>query len=137
MKRHQSPEYDTITVPTRISKERVRDLLSSAFEGGANYWYMIEDWRPPTDPKFATEFRHLSYPTSPDGAVYVSNGKEEHPSSPDYKCVRLDWEHCKRTLTLMAVARPTDFADWLEGNDDGDTGDVFLQLAVMGEIVYG
>jgi hypothetical protein len=32
---------------------------------------------------------------------------------------------------------PRHYADLVEENDDAITGDVFLQLAVFGELIYG
>lgn len=38
---------------------------------------------------------------------------------------------------LMLLQYRKDFGDILSGNDDAITADVFFQLAVMGEVVYG
>ena len=37
----------------------------------------------------------------------------------------------------MAETHPRHFADFLAGNEDATTGDVLLQLAVFGELVFG
>jgi hypothetical protein len=37
----------------------------------------------------------------------------------------------------MKKEYPYHYADLVEGNDDAETGDVWLQLAVFGELIYG
>lgn len=43
----------------------------------------------------------------------------------------------RRGLELMRDKYPRHYADLVEENDDAITGDVFLQLAVFGELIYG
>jgi hypothetical protein len=40
-------------------------------------------------------------------------------------------------LQTMAEKYPRHFADFVAENDDADTGDVFLQCVVLGDVVYG
>ena len=46
-------------------------------------------------------------------------------------------EGVKKGLELMRDQYPRHYADLMEENDDLITGDVWLQLAVFGEIIYG
>ena len=46
-------------------------------------------------------------------------------------------ESVRKGLELMRDQYPHHFADLIEGNDDLITGDVFLQLATFGELIYG
>lgn len=46
-------------------------------------------------------------------------------------------EGVKKGLELMRDEYPRHWADLAEEEDDAITGDVFLQLAVFGEVVYG
>ena len=57
-----------------------------------------------------------------------------------------DDEPSKHTLTLKDVRKglrlmkkeyPSHYADLVEENDDAETGDIWLQLAVFGEVIYG
>lgn len=43
----------------------------------------------------------------------------------------------RKGLELMRDLYPQHWADLMEENDDAITGDVWLQLAVFGELVYG
>jgi hypothetical protein len=40
-------------------------------------------------------------------------------------------------LQLMAKKYPKHFNDFMSINEDAITGDVFLQLVVLGEVIYG
>jgi hypothetical protein len=46
-------------------------------------------------------------------------------------------ENVKKGLELMRDQYPRHYADLMEENDDLITGDVWLQLAVFGELIYG
>ena len=46
-------------------------------------------------------------------------------------------EDVKKGLELMRDQYPRHYADLVEENDDAITGDVWLQLTVFGELIYG
>jgi hypothetical protein len=43
----------------------------------------------------------------------------------------------RKGLRLMKKEYPHHYADLVEENDDAITGDIWLQLAVFGEVIYG
>lgn len=49
----------------------------------------------------------------------------------------LDYMAIQKGLEIMAEKYPSHWADFVGGNDDADTGDVFLQCALFGEVIYG
>ena len=49
----------------------------------------------------------------------------------------LDLKAVRKGLRLMKKEYPNHWADLVEENDDLITGDVWLQLAVFGEVIYG
>lgn len=122
-----------------FEKRRVADLLISAFEGGSNYWYTIEEFvEPPVIEKHTGldgVFRHADYPLTEGGAVIVSDRKENTPET--MRKVRLDWLRIQEGLAIMARKYPRHFGHWMSEDDDADTGDVFLQCCCFGELVYG
>lgn len=122
-----------------LSKRRVADLLASALEGGSNYWCEIEEFVAPGSVVQHTGlgrvFRHIDYPLSEGGALIVSDSKVSENGK--VRTARLDWSKIQAGLVLMAKAYPRMFGDWLAEKDDANTGDVFLQLCVFGELVYG
>ena len=50
---------------------------------------------------------------------------------------KITLDNVKKGLELMRDQYPRHYADLMEENDDAITGDVFLQLAVFGELIYG
>jgi hypothetical protein len=97
-------------------------------------------------------YRHLDYPVNEGGAVVVGDREEWYPyrmekeraehlkesfDKPEPKKYRLDLEAIDRGLQLMADKYPRHFADFVGENEDASTGDVFLQLCLFGELVYG
>lgn len=49
----------------------------------------------------------------------------------------LTMENVQKGLELMRDEYPRHYADLMEEEDDAITGDVWLQLAVFGELIYG
>lgn len=117
----------------QIPDERIQDLLCCALEGGSNYWYLITAFNYPkgqTKESLGIEFQHLELPFR-GGSITVADA--EDPS-----VVRiLDREAIARGLTAMEEKRPREWADFIGENEDAETGDVFLQLCLFGEVVYG
>lgn len=125
----------TIPVTTHVTIERVRDVLTSALEGGSNYWYTIAEFIPPTgNPK--VEFRHIEFPTMPGGALVIQASDHRNPERED-GAWRLDLEACTRGLNVMASRYAQHYADLVSEQDDATTGDVFLQCALFGEVIFG
>lgn len=120
-----------------FSDQNVADLLVSAFEGGSNYW--IE--RCDIVSKGGIEFG--SHDQGKDDyypwiilAVMGSGELRIHPVEDD-KTHTLSREKLQHGLDLMANKYPRHWADFVTDHADATTGDVFLQLALLGDIVYG
>lgn len=128
----------SVNVEHKVSLERISSLLCSAFEGGSNYWYQIDKFIKPETMSFRTDegqiFRHLDYPLNEGGALIISD-IEGDLNEPPWK--RLDLEAIKKGLQIMAEKYPRHMGDFLNENDDADTGDVFLQCCLFGEAIYG
>jgi hypothetical protein len=122
----------TVTVPHK----RIAGLLCCGFEGGSNYWCQIVDYiEPPTEPEETWNedeiFPHIDYPLNGGAVICAADDDEELTD------LRLDAEAIKRGLQLMALNAPRHWADFMAENEDATTGDVFLQMCLLGEIVYG
>jgi hypothetical protein len=124
---------------SRISNYRAADLLCSAFEGGSNYWYMINDYVEPeevTKPWGEDEYHpgYISFPFSSGGAVLIGDLEDEEADE-----MRLDKKAIAQGKRIMEEDEQYShhFADVLNENDDACTGDVFLQLCLFGEVIYG
>ena len=49
----------------------------------------------------------------------------------------LDKKACLKGIKLMIKTEPKHFSDIMTENDDAITADIFLQLACLGEVIYG
>lgn len=108
-----------------IDKKRVEDLLVTAFEGGSNYWYMIEE---KSDPEVSI----YDLPFTNKGFIVISD--QENKKKKKYT---LDKAALQFGLEVMSSKYQQHFSDVIDENDDATTGDVFLQCCLFGEVIYG
>jgi hypothetical protein len=127
----------TLSITLDIPLQRIWDLLCCALEYGSNYWAAIERyvtprklWREPTAKE--PVYRHLDYPLSPLGALIIRD--KENDKSPEL-ILTLDKIHTG--IHLMAQKYPQHFATFMSANEDAETGDVFLQLCLFEDLLYG
>jgi hypothetical protein len=109
-----------LEVKLSIDTKRVVDLFVTACEGGSNYWCKE------LTPKGT---RGDAYEAMLGGFTLIEkeNGKK-HTVTP---------KDIVEALELFPVKYPRQFGDFLFENDDAETGDVFLQLCVFKDVVYG
>jgi|GEM_PF-2085902 len=135
-------------VLAEIPDERVSDLLNCAFDGGIGYWAKILDyldyegklesrtdgWVKGEDGKYYPKYDIV--PLLPDCSILLVDVEDIYGTDPPWI---LDREAIERGLYLM-FANPRykqHASDFLSENEDAETGDVFVQLCLFGEIVYG
>ena len=119
---------DSIAVESHgfIDKERVMELLCAAFEGGSNYWYSgAEAIKQPE--KFVTGW-HWTECYPPYGGKIQITDDSGQPRV-------IGFNQVVNGLKKMADEYPAAWADVLQENIDAETGDVFLQCCVFGEVV--
>jgi len=140
----------TVKIEHEIPAGRVEDLLCSAFEHGIGYWARVADveWVDGAQyshqlpvrggsvtledgdgsgwPKTARDYADVSLER---GLTYVERELDVRP--------KLDQETIRRGLQLMATKHSRHWAEFLAENDDAETGDVFVQLCVFGEVIFG
>jgi hypothetical protein len=133
-----------IKVEMEVSDQRISDLLCSAFEGGSNYWYMQLDHELPEGISFE-EFRAGGARQPKDGYCHwcqliplvegcaLTLRVQDDP----VKIHRITRECLEKGMGIFAKKYPYHFADFINENDDADTGDVFLQCVVFGDVIYG
>jgi hypothetical protein len=150
----------TIDLSDTKVREIVESLLCSAFEGGSNLWYRIDGYTYPEgktrksmeaekkanakDPESSFEttfFPHI------DTVLMGGGCKVRDMESAEKGVVVLDWSKCENALRLMAECatmpadkrhtHPRHWENVMSENTDAETGDVFLQLALWGEVIYG
>ena len=127
-------KYIEVKATVRIPTEKIQDLITTAIEGGCHYWASF---------KFPTDYKEKygSYEQIPfqDGNIEVSDVETEELLG------YLNGATVKVGLQLMADRKDVTgkqvpaihFKNLAQDNEDEETADVFMQLAVMGEIVYG
>jgi hypothetical protein len=144
MAQTQSP-FAVITCKREVTVRQVRNLLCTAFEGGACCWLVIkrryfapgitcEDFR--EDGKFQTpgDYFHPDelIPTVDYCGLIVGTNDDD-----DEKEYDLNVSALRDGLQRMADKQPRHWQDFIEENEDAGTGDVFLQLCLFNEVVYG
>jgi hypothetical protein len=140
MKLDLEQTFDVQTV-TKVSTKRILDLIVTAFEGGSNYWIEEVLSNPPAGTKYedykeggkhaATEY-YPAYQVLPfvGGSLTVIDNE-------DGTKYCLNSAAIADGLQLMATKYPRHWNDFINENDDASTADVFLQCAILGEIVFG
>jgi len=127
-----------------ITVEQVMDLLLGALEGGSNYWYYIPGFQEPSDMSKvpAGEFNSVELCAWSDGHIKICDKEAfyDHQSGNSQEEPQrwiLNEEAMKKGLDLMHNQHIKHFADFVIGDGDANTADVFLQMCLFGELVYG
>lgn len=121
--------------PLQFEDQRVIDLLNCALEGGSNYWIQSHQKNYPPGKGYASyEFAYLEVPFDEGGSISFFTGDKGIDGLEGKLLNRASMED---GLRLMAEKYPKHWADFIGENEDADTGDVFLQLALFGEVVFG
>lgn len=152
-----SPRGDIgFTVQVRVSVLRVAQLLCTAFEGGVSAsWCRVSRYvqAPKADRRMildGDQTQWLDGKPMPShqtwkprywpaydgllcGGSVVLRDIEDESRPP----LVLDRAAIARGLQLMAEKSPEHWGDFLDEREDATTGDVFLQYALLGELVYG
>ena len=121
----------------QLGKNAVSDLISSAFEGGSNYWASVVSTQAPTKITFRCELfasdaephRYYDWPLNEGGSVTIdADGESEG---------ELNLQSIEKGLELMAEKFPKRFVAICDDTYDAEDADVFLQLAILNEVVFG
>ena len=113
-----------IKTTIEFTDSTIRELLICALEGGSNYWCIVQndDHQGLQDPLVAGQALVIGDAEDPD-----DHTKNKH----------LDRGLIEGGLQLMAEKHPKVFAEILADDIDADTGDIFLQYCLFGEVIYG
>lgn len=120
-----APENFYVKVQQQLGIFTIGNVLVSALEGGTGYWAQINNEKGPNYDANVCERivkgeAHLLITDTDSGKEY-----------------RLDRKAVERGLQVMAEKYPQHLSDIVHENDDATTGDVLLQCALLGEVVYG
>lgn len=126
-------------VKMTVTNEEIQDLICTCFEGGDSPWIGTQTYVGSV-PK---EVGRRWYDNQPDlmdqpGPIclieYDDPDEAEGLMTGSKLLTRADFE---RGLALMASDYPTAWGDFRTGNMDAFTGDAYMQLVVLGDVVYG
>ena len=120
-----------ITITIAVTEQQIENTLCSALEGGSNYWCEIRGYihqEPTRQQPYAPSY--LTTPLSPFGKLILFDKEEE-------KEMELTREKLIEGVRVMAQKYPKHFGDMMSEEGDSTTGDVFLQCALFGEVIYG
>ena len=126
--------YIEVKTTVRISVQTIKDMIVTAIEGGSTYWAYF---------RFPDNWKDIygSYENIP----FQGGNIEVIDIETDEMLGILNIATIETGLNMMGQGRDIKgkvvperhFENLVCNNFDAETADVFLQLAVMGEIVYG
>lgn len=148
---HKRHEEDRIKARESKSfgKEDIVNLFVTALEGGSNYWYKIKH----LPKEIVYKINELGIPTAEVIGQHILNGgyiqfydvEEEDNEDDDYQqqysdkdlLGTVDMDAILEGITLVKKDYPEVWENILDEQYDANDADVFLQLCVMGEVVFG
>lgn len=131
-----------------IPEHRIKDLLCCGIEGGIGYWAEIIEYDLPSN-LMESDFYEGGKMTDPDNYWHPSEiipfakgcsvvlQQTEPDDGEEADVWRLNRSALVKGLAVMMNKYPKHAADFLAENEDANTGDVFIQCCLLGEIVYG
>ena len=128
-----------------LLKNKVRnDLIIDAVEGGSNYWYYFGDEAYNIINKYKGIRKKFHgdffYGTFSEAILTAINANEKIPVH-DIETTELLGYFSKESIEngekIMYEKYPKFFADILSENTDAETADVWFQLCIMGDLIFG
>jgi hypothetical protein len=121
-------------VSIEVEEKRVAELLSTGYVG-IKYWCYTKLCTPGDIelPDWCSDFAREEVWPLYDGWVTLEL-HHPHEKKDRYVLSAID---ISDGLKLMAQKYPKHWAQFLLGNEDSITGDIFIQLCLFGELVYG
>ncbi|KGM36178.1 hypothetical protein [Inquilinus limosus] len=127
-----------VNISIDIPISRIADLVCNCFEGSYSPWIGSANLAPGEHaiPGLVFWAQPLLYEQPRFGIVVTYDGPDDDEGSfASQKTITL--EDLRKGLELMAKEEPYQFGNFLSDNDDAITADTFMQLVVLGEVVYG
>ena len=119
---------------TEIFEQAMPDLLTTALEGGSNYWYHIPGRSVKTVEKYQQEDEPFV-----NGVLAALNDNQAiaiHDSETNEALGLLTKDAGLRAFRKMATEYPDQYVAIITETYDAADADLWLQLTVMGEIVF-
>lgn len=124
-----------LKVETKVDYNLFENLIVGALEGGSNYWYMLGDFdrdqlEDPGEPLSSRIAKTLWNNETFSIPVYDLENDEELLG-------HITRQSCENAFELLGKTYYASAMNILTEDDDAGDADIFFQLAVMGEVVYG
>ena len=115
-----------LSITFKLSEGTLHDQVTSAIKGGSNYWARINvgEHQPDGRNYFTAKFTVVEISDEAKGAIRGQT-------------YELSLDKLKAGLQVMASKYPDHFNDVVREMGDAITGDVLVQCALFGDIVYG
>ena len=116
-----------IKVTHMITQQQVADLVTTAFESG-----VTAEWLGTCEPRYTSHQDYSSAGSYGDDMIprrFTVDGEDRN--------YIFDIISVKTGLSLMANKFTSDFDDLISNNGDAATADVFMQCALLADVVYG
>jgi len=130
-----------IKTEVEISETNIEEILDSSFEGGSNYWLMIQGKDITRISKKFNGQRNIVKLILSGASIPIYDYEE------GIKLGELSLVDIINALQAMANGKDLNgkenshlkwhFKNLIDGNDDAETNDVIVQIATMKEIVFG
>lgn len=124
-------------VEMEIPQNRQEDMLVGALEGGSNYWYWLSDEATAIIEKHQENERMplaiAMFKAILAGETIPVNDAE----NPNEKLGEINLKSIAEGEEIMAAKHSRHYIDIINEEDDADTADVWFQLCVLKEVVYG
>ena len=130
-------------ITKQIDKQTLVDLIVTALEGGSNYWYMLGDqyiFPASVDETLCLTERigHTLYDDERWGLpVYDVEYEGDYYEDLGGALGIVTNASCQKAFEIMSTDYPDVLGRIFEEQYDALDADIFFQLAVMGEVVYG
>jgi len=122
-------------ITIEVEDQKIKDQIITAIEGGSNYWYYLKDLSMLPAKKEGEALSERICRAVIDDGISVPVWDVEDPDG--VSIGEISVETIMRGLKLMVEDYNDNYQDMIEEYGDAETADVFLQLVVMGEIVFG
>lgn len=120
-----------------LTDERRLDMLTGALEGGSNYWYEIKESADKIINDATPDMKGQPYVDRFFKAVQLGHAIQVHDCENDELLGEVTMHAIQEGERLMLAKHPEHWANILNENDDAETADVWFQMVVLKELVYG
>lgn len=117
--------------------ESILNLLVGAWEGGSNYWIESVEIVSSANKETVTIVPETYFPFFQIVPFIGGHLKVTLDEEANNEVHELNLEKIKEAIVLMRTKYNRHYRDWVSQNDDAATSDVFLQLCLFKDVIFG